>query len=100
MRAMGPEKQVKRKNPTAPDLGADSGAGLGVTPAHLVNRRIIADARRAKMLMEYASMSAQVMREAFEQGDIELAEFARGLTRFCLDMSNYYLTRYFGDKRW
>jgi hypothetical protein len=97
---MGPESLTERKNPTAPDLGAGSGAGLGVTPARFVNRHVIADANKAKMFIEYASMSMQAAREAFEQGDMELAEFCSRLARFCLDMSNYYLTRYFGDKRW
>jgi hypothetical protein len=101
---MRSEKQVGGKTPAAPDLGAGSGAGLGVTPAlyisRYVNRHVIADARKAKMLMEYAAMSMQAAREAFEQGDYEQAEFCRGLARFCLDMSADYQARYIGEKRW
>jgi hypothetical protein len=61
---------------------------------------VIADARKAKMLMEYAAMSMQAAREAFEQGDYKQAEFCRGLARFCLDMSADYQARYIGEKRW
>jgi hypothetical protein len=97
---MRSEKQVGRKTPTAPDLGAGSGAGLGVTPALYISRRAIADANKAKMFIEYASMSMQAAREAFEQGDYEQAEFCSRLARFCLDKSDYYLFRYFAEKRW
>lgn len=99
---MRPEKMGRNGKTPAPTSVGVGAAGLGVTPAdsvsRYVNRYVIADARKAKMLMEYASISAQTAREAFEQGDLELAEFAWKLAGFCLGMSNHYLTRYFGGK--
>jgi hypothetical protein len=68
-------------------------------PALYISRRAIADANKAKMFIEYASMSMQAAREAFEQGDYEQAEFCSRLARFCLDKSDYYLFRYFAEKR-
>ena len=64
-----------------------------------MNRRQVADARWALLFMDYACVAFGAAREAFEREDYEEAVFFQGLAMWCLEKSNHYLRRYFGEKK-